>query len=271
MTPRTDDLDGPVAELVSELATWRTTPAPPAGPALRDLFAQTAVLTPPAAVTPRRSTVSEPKRLLTVLPAKIAAGVVGALLAGSLGAGAMTGTITLTSNESDPAAEVEGAEVEGDGAEQLPVDDADADADADAAADALEVVEVEEEEAEVDEEGPKDPGDPTTAPVPTSVSEAAKNHQFDEACGNHGAYVSHFARTGEEPECATAARNGTAEPAPESTEVQAAEADAEAEAPAGPGQGKANASPTGVERSEAGKAKAAANKAKAPGRAKSGR
>jgi hypothetical protein len=46
------------------------------------------------------------------------------------------------------------------------------------------------------------------SPVPTSTSEAAHVHDFDEACGNHGAYVSHFARTGEEPECATNARAG---------------------------------------------------------------
>lgn len=44
--------------------------------------------------------------------------------------------------------------------------------------------------------------------APTTVSEAAHIHDFDEACGNHGAYVSHFARFGEEPECATTARGG---------------------------------------------------------------
>ncbi len=42
--------------------------------------------------------------------------------------------------------------------------------------------------------------------VPTSVSEAAHIHDFDAACGNHGAYVSHVARFGEEPDCATTAR-----------------------------------------------------------------
>jgi hypothetical protein len=35
------------------------------------------------------------------------------------------------------------------------------------------------------------------------VSEAAHNHDHDEACGNHGHWVSGWARTGEEPECAT--------------------------------------------------------------------
>jgi hypothetical protein len=36
------------------------------------------------------------------------------------------------------------------------------------------------------------------------VSQAAKNHEFDEACGNHGAYVSEVARGGDpdDPECA---------------------------------------------------------------------
>ena len=72
------------------------------------------------------------------------------------------------------------------------------------------------------EEVTPDPTDETpTAPVdedaplptaPTSVSEAAKIHAFDEACGNHGQYVSFFARNGTEPSCATEARNGTTTP-----------------------------------------------------------
>ena len=36
------------------------------------------------------------------------------------------------------------------------------------------------------------------------VSAAAHDHQYDEACGNHGKVVSSVARTGELPECATA-------------------------------------------------------------------
>ena len=40
------------------------------------------------------------------------------------------------------------------------------------------------------------------------VSEAAHNHDFDEACGNHGTYVSHIARTGEPPACATETAGG---------------------------------------------------------------
>lgn len=267
MTPRADDLDGPVAEFVGELATWCAAPPPPPAPPLRELFARSAVVTPPAVVTPRRSPMSESKRLVAAVPAKIAAGVLGALLAGSLGAGAMTGTITLTSEKSD-ATEATETLVEDDAvaAEQ---EDLDVEVDE---ADAGNVDEV--DEVDLDAEGEakvtKDAGDPATAPVPTSVSEAAKNHQFDEACGNHGAYVSHFARTGEEPECATAARGAAA--APETTEVQAAETtDDEAAPEVGKGKGEANASARGVERSEAGKAKAAANKAKAPGRAKAGR
>lgn len=261
MTRRLDELDGPVAELVAELVTWRTAPAPAPGAALRDLFAQAAAVTPPATVTPRRTPVSEPKRPLAALPAKIAAGVVGALLAGSLGAGAMTGTITLTSNDSDAPAEVEAGELE--------FDEKDPEAeenDLEAEEKDLEVVEPEEKDLEVDDvedvKEPKDGGDPTTAPVPTSVEEAAQNHQFDDACGNHGAYVSHFARTGEEPECATAARGGAsvaaAAPVAGDDEVTAS-------------SGKTNASATGVEKSQAGKDRAAANKAKAPGKATAGR
>jgi hypothetical protein len=49
-------------------------------------------------------------------------------------------------------------------------------------------------------------------PPATSASEAAKIHAFDEACGNHGRYVSHVARFGTEPPCATGARTGTTTP-----------------------------------------------------------
>lgn len=36
-----------------------------------------------------------------------------------------------------------------------------------------------------------------------TVSAAAQDHTYDEACGNHGRYVSHWARHGEAPDCAT--------------------------------------------------------------------
>ena len=42
------------------------------------------------------------------------------------------------------------------------------------------------------------------------VSEAAQNHDHDEDCGNHGAWVSHWARFGEAPECAAAAEEEVA-------------------------------------------------------------
>lgn len=64
-----------------------------------------------------------------------------------------------------------------------------------------------EDVVEGEDEGAVDPADTGELPAaPVTVSEAAHIHDFDEACGNHGAYVSHFARFGEEPECATSAR-----------------------------------------------------------------
>lgn len=54
---------------------------------------------------------------------------------------------------------------------------------------------VDDEEPLVESEHPDNHG--------AVVSRAAHNHDHDEACGNHGAYVSHVARTGEEPPCAT--------------------------------------------------------------------
>lgn len=62
---------------------------------------------------------------------------------------------------------------------------------------------------------------PTTTPTggtgalplaPTTASQAAHIHAFDEACGNHGRYVSFVARNGTEPSCATDVRNGTTTP-----------------------------------------------------------
>lgn len=46
-------------------------------------------------------------------------------------------------------------------------------------------------------------------PPATSAREAAHIHAFDEACGNHGQYVSYVARNGTEPPCATGVRDGT--------------------------------------------------------------
>lgn len=68
--------------------------------------------------------------------------------------------------------------------------------------------------------------------APTTVSEAAHIHDFDEACGNHGAYVSHVARFGEEPDCATGARGGVAEEGTEdSTATSATGSESETDAP----------------------------------------
>jgi hypothetical protein len=226
-------------DLVAELAAFRSAEAPVPGAALRDLFASGAVVVAPARPAPaRRTPMSMPKRLLAAVPSKIAAGVVGALLAGSLGAGAMTGTLSLTSQESDAPAEV----VE----PQDAVEVAPAEVEADDA-DEAEVAEV-ADDVEAAEAPKEDAGDPTTAPEPTSVDEAAHNHQFDEACGNHGAYVSHFARTGEEPECALNARAGgeVTDPAAAASADEVAPSDDAADEPAdaeqhGKGQGQAKA------------------------------
>ena len=219
-------------DLVAGLAAFRSDEPPVPGSALRELFASGLVVAPAAVTTPapaRRTPMSVPKRFLAAVPSKIAAGVLGALLAGSLGAGAMTGTITLTSEESDAPVEVEAVE-------ETEVDEAVVEETEVADVEEAEVVEVEEESDE-----PKaDAGDPMTAPIPTSVSEAAHNHQFDEACGNHGAYVSHFARTGEEPECALTARAG-GEPEATDVEVGTTDADAEAEVEDEAPKGKAKA------------------------------
>jgi hypothetical protein len=127
----------------------------------------------------------------------------------------MTGTISLTSSESDAPT------VETPAVQETPVVVADVDEhEADA---------VEDEAAvdEVDDDGANDAaadGDLAAVPVPTSVDEAAQTHEFDEACGNHGAYVSQFAQTGTEPDCAVQARAGTAA-TPEATDVAASSAD----------------------------------------------
>jgi hypothetical protein len=199
-TPPNQDLSGPVADVVAALGALRSAPAPAAGPALQALFASAAIVTnPPSSTTPRRTPVSTAKRLLATVPPKIAAGVVGALFAGSIGAGALTGTLQLTSNDAGTTSVVplETTTAVAPEAPEAPDDAADV-----ATADAVDPADT----ADTATDAPKTAGDPTTAPVPTTVDEAAHNHQFDAACGNHGAYVSAFARTGAEPDCATAAR-----------------------------------------------------------------
>jgi hypothetical protein len=190
-----EDLTGRTGDLIAGFAHFRDASMPAPSPELAALFAATATTpvasTPAAPPTPRRLPVY--KRILAGIPSKVAAGALGALLAGSVGAGALTGTIALTSHEDDApsvestsveAPEVEAPEVE-DGTTVDEVDDSRAN-DAAAAADLAAV------------------------PVPTEVSEAAHTHDFDEACGNHGRYVSPFARYGEEPSCATDARSAAA-------------------------------------------------------------
>lgn len=49
-------------------------------------------------------------------------------------------------------------------------------------------------------------------PAATTAAQAAHIHDFDEACGNHGSYVSSVARNGTEPSCAAEVRTGTTTP-----------------------------------------------------------
>jgi hypothetical protein len=255
MTPNDELLTGETAAFVADLRAAAHGPVPEASAELQALFAATAtVIAPPATTTPRRSPVSDAKRLLTAIPSKVAAGVLGALLAGSLGAGAMTGTISLASNDSDVP---ETTEV-------LVDDEALEDEELVEKAEVEEVEEVEVDEDEAGDDEAKAVVDPMVPP--TSVSEAARNHHFDEACGNHGAYVSHFARTGEEPECAVAARAALAADAPAD-----AEADADADADAAETESDAVESEVqGPGKSDQGKAKASAAKAKAAERKAAG-
>ena len=78
----------------------------------------------------------------------------------------------------------------------------------------------------------------------TTASQAAHIHDFDEACGNHGAYVSFVARNGTEPACAAEVRTGAStpvptvpEPAPDADSVEAAGDRSGPSAKAGSGKG----------------------------------
>jgi len=71
------------------------------------------------------------------------------------------------------------------------------------------------------------------------VSEAAHEHAYDEACGNHGKYVSAVARTGEQPECATEASEEGGESA--TTDDGSTDTATATSSDAGKGKGKAKA------------------------------
>lgn len=184
-----DGLDQATAAFLAGVRqAYASTVAPAARPALEEVFASGIASSPPVSPSAQAPTPSR-RRFMFLdifkgLPTKISAGALGAAIAVSgLGAGgALPVSMMLTSNEAPAVTE------EVDPAEEV------------------------EEAAEVEEEGTSttEPIDLTTLAVPMSVSEAAQTHAFDEACGNHGKYVSHFARFGEEPECATDARDAAA-------------------------------------------------------------
>jgi hypothetical protein len=207
------DLTGRTGDLLAGLALFRDASVPEPSPELTALFASTATAAAtttaaPALPTPRSTPLY--KRILSGVPSKIAAAALGALLAGSLGAGAGALTGTLASSEDDTPA------VEAPVVDDTAVDDDEHESDDEAAEVEDEAAEVEDEVAvdEVDDDGANDAAvdadlaaDLAAVPVPTSVSEAAHTHDFDEVCGNHGRYVSFFARTGTEIECAVQARS----------------------------------------------------------------
>lgn len=207
-----------------------TPPAP--GEELRALFATgLEVDAPPTTTTSRRRRMFSD--VFKAVPGKVAAGLLGATLAytGLGAAGALPAPLSLASSHDDTEQVVLDdttsttlGEDEGDGTTTpttVTDDDVDADTDTKVAEDV----------------------DLALVPVPTSVSEAAHNHAFDEACGNHGKYVSHFARTGTEPECATAARTAAGGDGQDAdAAVSTADSDADADAVAdskGKGKGKA--------------------------------
>lgn len=208
-----------------------TPPAP--GDDLRALFATgLEVDAPPTATTSRRRRMFSD--VCKAVPGKVAAGLLGATLAytGLGAAGALPAPLSLASSEDDIEQVVlddTTATTLGEDGDTTPATvsegDGDGDTDADAGTKVAEDVDL------------------ALVPVPSSVSEAAHNHDFDEACGNHGKYVSHFARTGTEPECATAARAAAGGDGQDTgTELSTADTDAGTEAVAdakGKGKGKA--------------------------------
>lgn len=184
-----DPLDPRTAAFLDDLrATYGSVPVEPDA-RLTALFAADTIVADTIVIpsTPRRPRMLSD--LLKSLPGKVAAGLVGATLAWSgLGvAGAMPGPLSLASSDEEigePALD-----------ETEVADETDADA------------EDTDDDGDEDETAP----DATELPeAPTTVSEAAHIHDFDEACGNHGKYVSHYARFGEEPDCATGAREEAA-------------------------------------------------------------
>ncbi|MDP8991953.1 MAG: hypothetical protein M3N31_02700 [Actinomycetota bacterium] len=252
-------LDERVANFVADLrSAYGSLPLPPARPGLSTLFAtgltidkgDRTVTAGSNANGPRSQAAGLPKwgrrrmfkQAMGSLAAKVAAATTGAMLAvGGLGvAGALPGPLHTVASD---AADVVGLELPADEEATDPVADqpeGEDPADQVTTPDGEEPVEEGDEGTEGDEEDAT-PG--ALAPVPTSTSEAAHIHDFDEACGNHGAYVSHFARTGEEPQCARDARAGAAGGAtaqPETGDDEEGDVGAQGRAKAG-AKAKANA------------------------------
>ena len=258
-------------DFLAELAAFRSAPAPEAGPELQALFSSVAAVAPSPSVDHARS-VPVPNRSFTGLASKIAAGALGALLAGTVAAGALTGTMALTSDHDDDAPCVvpvvhdepgveadEQSDVADEAADDAddacaPHDEAATDDDGSDEPDAADEADADEaDDASMDDAAPVDLA---SVPVPTTQSEAAHTHAFDEACGNHGAYVSAFAHTGEAPECATSPAEPAAADAPATTATD----DATAEPAHGKSAGKASAKAAETTSSNGGKGKGRSGK-----------
>ena len=198
------------------------------------------------------------KQTLGSLAAKMAAGALGAALAvGGLGtAGALPGPLQMAASN---AAGVVGLDLPApDEGGTAPVADQPDDGQATTTTTTTTTTPTTTSTVpDPEEEGASGPAPGSPSPVPTSQSEAAHTHDFDEACGNHGAYVSHFARHGEEPQCAKDARRASAEGGPDGA---ARSPGAESR---GPADDRAGVKAPRKHKAEAKEAKAGAKKAKA--------
>ena len=205
-----DHLDAEVERfLTTARAIAHATPAPAPDDRLRALFVHGAPEAVGAIATATAPRPAKVRRLFSTLAAKGAAALLGGgLVIGGLGvAGALPGGLAPTARPSPPVTS------DGSAASTDPVVAAPPPASDDTSAGTA---------AGADDRGPRPvspmasaagghrdassdgaPGGAGPETPPASVSEAAQTHTFDEACGNHGAYVSWFAQHATEPSCAT--------------------------------------------------------------------
>lgn len=166
------------AFLAQARGALRSSAAPAPGAQLAAMFEAHADL-PPAPVAPRRRTTMINEHLRTI-PGKVAAGIFGAaLVLSGLGvAGAMTGT--LASNDTPIVTDQSTTTTSMDTTTTV---------------------------ADTTTTDSPDTSSPTSDSG-NAVSAAAHDHSHDEACGNHGHYVSAIAK-GETPDCASGTSSAT--------------------------------------------------------------